>query len=173
MTMMDTKRGAFRRPFFSMFAALIICAGLAGCAGLSPEIEAPTVTIADVGVGSVGLFEQQINLRLRIQNPNARDLKVDGIAFDFEINDQLLAQGVGNRAVIVPRYGYEFMTVGAVSNLGAVIKQFGALARAEQPGFKYRIKGTLSLHGSRIPFDRSGEFDLGGMAPKLRSDARS
>lgn len=168
---MDMKRGVFGRPFFQLFVALIICVGFAGCAGLSPEIEAPTVTIADLGIDRVGLFEQQINLKLRIQNPNATELKVDGIAFDFEINDQLFAQGVSNRAVIVPRYGSEFMTVGAVSNLGAVIKQFGALARAEQPGFKYRIKGTLSLHGSRMPFDRSGEFYLGGVVPKLRSGA--
>ena len=165
---MNTPPSVSRAPFLQLFVVLASCAVFAGCAALSPEIEAPIITIADVGVGSIGLFEQQINLKLRIQNPNDRDLKVDGIAFDFEVNDQLFAQGVGNRAVIVPRYGFEFMTVGAVSTLSAVIKQFSALARAEHPGFRYRIKGTLSLQGSRIPFDRSGGFDLGGSVPKQR-----
>ena len=163
--MMDMKRGAFR--LFNIIAALILCAGLCGCAGLPSQIEAPTVTIADVGIDRIGLFEQQLNLKLRIQNPNDRDLKVDGIAFDFEINDRFFAQGVGNRAIIVPRYGSEIMTAGAITNLSSVIKQFGAWSRSEQSGFKYRIKGTLSLEGSRVPFARSGEFAL-GIAPKPR-----
>ena len=165
---MDTQRRFFGRPILNIIAALIIGAGLSGCAGLSSQIEAPTVTIADVGIDRIGLFEQQLNLKLRVRNPNDRELRVDGIAFDFEINDQLFARGVGNRAIIVPRYGSELMNVEAVTNLSSVIKQFNAWARAEHPGLKYRIKGTLSLEGSRVPFDRTGEFDLGGKAPKLR-----
>ena len=140
---------------------------LAGCAGLPPGAQAPAVTIADFGVGNAGLFEQQFNLKLRIQNPNPEEFKVDGMAFDIEINDQHFARGVGNQLVTVPRYGSAFMSVEAVSTLGGLVKQFGRFAQGDKPGFKYRLKGSMSIAGgTRVPFDERGEFDFSALAPK-------
>ena len=141
-------------------------AALAGCAGLPAGMQPPSVTISEFGVGSASLFEQQFNLKLRIQNPNPEELKVDGIAFDLEINDQPFAKGVGNQAVTVPRFGSALMEVEAVSTLSSLLKQVGRIA-GDRPAFKYRIKGGLNVAGgTRIPFDRRGEFDLSPIAPK-------
>jgi len=150
----------------SRLGIALFAAALAGCAALPAGMEPPAVTIADFGVGSASLFEQQFNLKLRIQNPNPQELQIDGAAFELEINDQLFATGVGNQAVTVPRYGSALMPVEAVSSLGSVVKQFAALTRADKPGFRYRIKGSLSAAGTRIPFDRRGDFDLGALAPR-------
>ena len=155
-----------RRCVGSALGVLLIGMLLTGCAGLPSGMEPPAVTISDLGLGNAGLFEQQFNLKLRIQNPNNEDLKIDGMAFDLEINDQLFAQGVGNQSVTVPRYGSGFMPVEAVSTLGGILKQFSTLARGDKPVFKCRIKGTLSVAGSRIPFERRGDFDLSALAPK-------
>ena len=150
-----------------ILAVLIASVALAGCAGLPAGVEPPTVTISDFGVGSASLFEQQFNLKLRIQNPNPDELRIDGVAFDLEINDQMFAKGVGNQAVTVPRFGSGFMPVEAVSSLGGLLRQFGVLVQGGKPGFNYRIKGSLSVAGgTRIPFDRRGEFDLSAIAPK-------
>ena len=150
-----------------ILAALIASVALAGCAGLPAAVEPPMVTISDFGVGSASLFEQQFNLKLRIQNPNPDELRIDGVAFDLEINDQPFAKGVGNQAVTVPRFGSGFMPVEAVTSLGGLLKQFGVLVQGEKPALKYRIKGSLSVAGgTRIPFERSGEFDLGAIVPK-------
>ena len=146
---------------------LIAGVALAGCAGLPAAVEPPMVTISDFGVGSASLFEQQFNLKLRIQNPNPDELRIDGVAFDLEINDQPFAKGVGNQAVTVPRFGSGFMPVEAVTSLGGLLRQFGVLVQGEKPALKYRIKGSLSVAGgTRIPFERRGEFDLGAIVPK-------
>jgi LEA14-like dessication related protein len=130
-------------------------------------MQAPSITVADFGIGNAGLFEQQFNLRLRVQNPNPEEFKIDGIAFDLDINDQPFARGVGNQAVTVPRYGSGFMQVEAVSNLGGLVRQFGHFTLSGKPVFKYRIKGSLSLaNGMRVPFDERGEFDLSALAGK-------
>ena len=152
----------------NILVALIAGAVLAGCAGVpTGEMAPPSVTIADFGVGSASLFEQQFNLKLRIQNPNPEDFRVDGVAFDLEINGEPFAKGVGNQALTVPRYGSGFMPVEAVSSLGGVVKQFSRIVQGDGPVFTYRIKGSLSVaSGTRIPFDRSGEFDLRAIAPK-------
>ena len=148
-------------------AALAIAISLAGCTGLPPGAQAPTVTISDFGVGNAGLFEQQFNLKLRIQNPNPEEFKVDGMAFDLEINDQQFARGVGNEMVTVPRYGSAFMSVEAVSTLGGLMKQFGRIVQGDKPIFKYRLKGNLSIAGgTRIPFEQLGEFDFTTLAPR-------
>jgi len=148
-------------------AAFLLCALFAGCAGLPPGAQPPTVTIADFALDKAGLFEQQFNVRLRIQNPNPEEFRVDGIAFDVDINDQPFAKGVGNQPVTVPRYGSGFMPVEAVSTLGGLIKQFRHIYTGEKAAFKYRIKGTLSLAGgTRIPFEQTGDFDFTALAPK-------
>ena len=153
--------------FAGAVAASIFAAIVAGCAGLPAGMQAPSITVADFGVGNAGLFEQQFNLKLRIQNPNPDEFKIDGIAFDLDINDQSFAKGVGNQSVTVPRYGSGFMQVEAVSNLGGVVRQFGRLATGDKPALKYRIKGTLSItNGMRMPFDERGEFDFSGLTGK-------
>ncbi len=151
-----------------MVAALVIAMTLGGCAGLPPGAQAPAVTISDFGVGNAGLFEQQYNLKLRIQNPNPAEFRVDGMAFDLEINDQQFARGVGNQMVTVPRYGSAFMPVEAISTLGGLMKQFGRIAQGDKPIFKYRLKGNLSIAGgTRIPFEQRGEFDFSALAPDM------
>jgi LEA14-like dessication related protein len=140
---------------------------LAGCAGLPPGMQAPAVTIADLRVDSAGLFEQQFDIKLRIQNPNPDEIRFDGMAFELDINDQAFAKGVGNQVVAVPRYGSAFMSVEAVSTLGGLVRQFGRMAQSGKPEFKYRIKGSLSIAGgARVPFDERGEFDFSAFAPR-------
>ena len=152
----------------NILIALIAGAVLAGCAEVpTGEMALPSVTISGFGAGDSSLFEQQFNLKLRIQNPNPVDLRIDGNAFDLEINGEPFATGVGNQALTVPRFDSGFMPVEAVSSLGGLLRQFGRIVHGGSPAFKYRIKGSLSMAGGmRVPFDRSGEFDLRAIAPK-------
>lgn len=131
-------------------------------------MEAPSVTIADFGMGGASsVFEQQFNLKLRIQNPNGEDLRIDGVAFTLEVNDAPFASGVGNQAVTVARFGSGVMPVDAYSSLGGMLRQFGGFLQGDLRTMRYRIKGNLNLAGGvRIPFDRRGDFDFSALAPK-------
>src|SRR3954471_7616553 len=81
---------------------------LAGCAGLPTGMQPPSVTLSEFGVGNASLFEQQFNLKLRIQNPNREEFKVDGIAFELEVNGHPFAKGVGSQDVTVPGFSSGF-----------------------------------------------------------------
>jgi LEA14-like dessication related protein len=145
----------------------IVAVLLPGCAGLPAGSEAPVVTLADFGVAGGSLFEQQFNLKLRIQNPNNEELRVDGVAFTLELNDAPFASGVGNQPVTVGRFGAALLPVDGFSSLGGVIRQVGRFVQGDQRALRYRIKGNLSLAGGlRVPFDRRGEFDFSALAPK-------
>ncbi len=151
-------------------ASVVVAAAvlLAGCAGLPSGTEAPAVTLSDIGVGGAStLFEQQFNLKLRIQNPNNEELKIDGLAFSLDVDDKPFASGVSSQAVTVPRFASGFMAVDAYSSLGGVVRQISGFLQGERRATRYRIKGTLSLAGGlRVPFERSGEFDFGALVAK-------
>ena len=162
--------GIQRRRFTTagfLLAATLVAATITGCAGLAPGMQPPSITIAELGLGSAGILEQQYNVRLRIQNPNTVDFSVDGIAFELEVNGQPFAKGVGNDTVTVPRFDSGFMNAEAVSTLGALLRQFGRLREGNKALFKYRIKGQLSIAGgTRVPFEEHGEFDFSSVIPK-------
>ena len=148
--------------------AAVLALSLAGCAGLPAGMEAPTVTLADLGIGGNStLFEQEFKLRLRIQNPNNEELRIDGVSFALEINDAPFATGLGNQAVTVGRFSSGVLPVEGYSSIGGMVRQIGGFLQGDLRAVRYRIRGSLSLAGgTRIPFDRRGEFDFSAIAPK-------
>jgi LEA14-like dessication related protein len=137
---------------------------LAGCAAWTVGTP-PSVTISELNVVSIGLLEQQYDIKLRIQNPNPSPLQIDGVACEVDVNDRLFARGVGGQSVTVPRFGTEFIHVEAVSTLAGLLKQIGESLADQPPILRYRIKGKLNLKDSLfpIPFEEQGEMNLGSL----------
>ena len=81
----------------------LAAAVLAGCA--SVRLKQPEVSLSGVDIKEFGLFEQRLGLALRVVNPNATDLAIDGVEFEVEVNGQGFARGVSNKATTVPRLG--------------------------------------------------------------------
>lgn len=134
----------------------------AGCAALLPRVEAPRITVADVTLKSVSLFEQKYTLSLRVQNPNAFSLPLGGLAYELRVNDRFFASGVSNRAMNVPGYGTEVLDVDAYSSIGDVLRQLLELGKGVPQRLRYRLKGHVRLTSPalEIPFDESGQVAL-------------
>lgn len=150
------------------FVRRMLLAALAGalvsCATVPGRMDPPSVTVADVRMGTAGVLEQQYFVKLRIQNPNDDDLLVKGVSFELELNDQPFAKGVSPKAVTVPRFGSEFVEVETVSGITSILRQLGAMSSdAGVESFRYRIKGKLATRNAgSIPFDERGDLSLGG-----------
>ncbi len=144
-------------------APWLVCLWLAACAGLGPLREPPSVTLADIDVAEIGLLEQTLILRLRVQNPNDSEFDIDGIAYQLEVNGKPFARGVGNKKVRVPRYGVAVIETEAVSGLVKVLRQLDRLGGGESASLSYRLSGHLSA-GSMgyLPFDYTGQLTLPG-----------
>ena len=78
-------------------------------------------------------------VELRIINPNNVDLPLDGLAFELEVNDNLLAEGYSNEAVTVPRLGEARIPVRASTSLLDLVQQFVTLSQSDH--LSYRLKG--------------------------------
>jgi LEA14-like dessication related protein len=89
--------------------ALLFPALAIACA-TSPRIEQPEVSLIRVDTEKVGLFEQQLDVGLRIHNPNDFPLEVHGIRFDIEIDGKPVARGRDTGASPSPRMASAWST---------------------------------------------------------------
>jgi LEA14-like dessication related protein len=137
------------------FAVLIV----GGCAGLF--LKPPSVTLADIKIIDVGLLEQRFAFKLRVQNPNDREIAITGLSFEVEINGKPFAKGVSNKPVTIPRLEEKILEVRAVSNLYGLLIQLKELVEGKNQGLSYRIKGRLMTDPfGELEFDEGGKLDL-------------
>jgi LEA14-like dessication related protein len=142
-------------------ACALALASLSGCAGLAMQSRPLDVTLADIGVLDVGLLEQTLRLRLRVQNPNDTDLAIDGFSFALEVNGKPFARGVSNKPVNVPRYGQTLVEVDAVTGLVGILRQIEQYSRGDRQTLTYRLTGHVSTASAgRLAFDHGSELRL-------------
>lgn len=150
-----------RKILTLVLAALIV--QLSACAGLGGLGQQPEVSVADVKLLRLGLFEQGFALQLRIRNPNDVELPISGLSFSVEVNGQPFVAGLSDQAVNVPRFGEALLAVTATSTLANALKQFHELQKGGRDAIDYRIVGRLQLATiGAVPFERRGELRLPG-----------
>ena len=132
---------------------------LAGCAAFGPGLEKPSITISEIRMHDSTLLEQRFLATLRIQNPNAFDLPVEGVAYDLEVSGRPFAKGVGKGDVVIPAYGQGVIETEAISTLMGFLRQFDTLTRADRPKLNYRLQGKLKLRdrASPVSFEMTGD----------------
>lgn len=132
-----------------------------GCA--TPDnVQPPSIDIANLGLGSTGLFSQEFRLDLRIGNPNDFAIPVNGLAFKLEVNGRPFAEGLSNDAITVPRLGYANMQVTGTTNTLSLMRQLMMLGNSDK--IDYRLFGTAHVgrlgQNDALPFERKGSLSL-------------
>jgi LEA14-like dessication related protein len=134
---------------------------LSGCA-VVPKLEAPKLSVISLRMQSADIFSQRLQVRMRVLNPNARELPVKGISFRIEVNGTELGQGLMNAPFVVPALGEaEFDTQVTANVAGALVRLL--TRRESRDAIEYRLSGNVSLSSGllrRIPFDERGSVKL-------------
>lgn len=140
-------------------ATLLFAVILGGCAIMQP-LEAPRVSLVDLRILDVTLFEQSYGLKLRVQNPNSVDLPITGMSFRLDVNDTELGSGVSDQAVTVPAYGEAVVEIKLVSNLARLMDQIRGFESGTAQSLRYRLTGNISIASrlGALPFDYQGEI---------------
>ena len=134
---------------------------LAGCAVL-PKYEAPKLSVVSLKLQSGDIFSQRVQVRMRVFNPNARELPVKGITYRIEVNEAELGQGATSAPFTVPSMGEVEFDMQFTANLaGALAKLLSRRNSSEE--LAYRLVGDVNLASGllrRIPFDERGSVKL-------------
>ena len=151
------------RTYLSPLLASLVL--LSGCAGLGPRLETPKLSIVSVELIKGDLFEQRLRARMRVQNPNDRELAVKGITYTIEVGGEEFGRGMSGSSFIVPRMGEAEFDMNVTANLAGTLLRLAC--RADQGGMPetldYRIAGKVSLSTGllrSIPFSEQGTLKL-------------
>jgi LEA14-like dessication related protein len=135
---------------------------LSACA-LAPKLEAPHLNLVSIQMTSADMFNQQFIVRMNVQNPNDRDLPVNGIDYKIFLEGDSFAEGLSNVPFVIPAMGEkEFdlpVRTNFVSSLGRLLSRLNGKRQVH-----YTIEGKVMtklgmIH--RVPFSESGSVDLG------------
>jgi LEA14-like dessication related protein len=144
---------------------LLLSLTLGACDSLlTPDIQPPEVSLAGLGFGEPGLFEQQLRIDLRLRNPNDFEVAIDRVTFNLEVNDKPFAHGQASEGLDLPALGETVVPVTVevpTNDLIERVMEVGSERRLD-----YRLTGEAeldSLFFSKVPFHREGKLAL----PKL------
>lgn len=140
-----------------LFSLLMLCA--VGCA---PKFERPILTVSSVELQSGNLFHQSFLVKFQVQNPNDRQLPVQGLHADLDVGGQRIASGASNRAFVVPPMGQSEFDMTITANVAAALLQ---LANQHADTIDYELSGSANLDLPflrEVPFHQAGSFSLKG-----------
>jgi hypothetical protein len=135
---------------------------LSACATLSPDYEEPTVTLSSFNAipseGMVPAFE----IGLRIINPNAQALNLEGIVYTVSLQGYELVKGVGKDFPVIEGYSEGEVKLTAAANLLAGIRFVGDMMQSQDESVEYEFKAKLDLGGlyPSIKVRETGEINL-------------
>lgn len=140
---------------------LLVTLGLAACTSLPWNVAAPKVSLADVGINSLGLLEQHLDVGLRIRNPNDFDLTIEALEFELDVNGRPFANGQSRKPALIPAAASAMLRVDTYLQSKNLILQLKTLSPGRlKAGVPYRVKGRIKTDKSSswLPFDHSGVY---------------
>ncbi len=143
--------------FLIAFLALL----LAACSALPLNAVAPKVSVADVSVKSLSLLEQQLDVGLRISNPNDFDLTIVALEFELEVNGRPFARGLSRKSTTIPAVASALLRIDTFTQSKDLLRQFRTLTpEVLKDGVPYRVKGRFKTDraSSWQDFDHSGVY---------------
>ena len=157
------------RLTIAMIASAVL---LAGCAGLRPGWETPTVTVKSVrAVPSQGMLPE-FEIDLHIVNPNREALKLVGVSYTVSLEGHELVKGVGNDLPVIDGYGEGDITLNASADLFAGVGLVRELMSSQKDALSYSFEAKLDPGALRptIRVRDSGTVSLSGV--RSSTDAR-
>ena len=153
----------------SRAAVLTLLALLASaCATLSPDYEQPTVTLSSFrGIPSEGMVPA-FEIGLRVINPNAQALNLEGVVYTISVEGHELVKGVGKDFPAIEGYSEQLIMLTASANLLAGIRLVGDMMHGGGEALAYEFEAKLDLSGlyPSIRVRENGSFsfnkDTGG-----------
>jgi LEA14-like dessication related protein len=133
----------------------------AGCAIL-PKFESPKLSVVALKMQGGDFFSQHLQVRMRVFNPNARELPISGIVYRIEINDTEIGNGSTTAPFTVPAMGEVEFDMQLTANLAGALGKLLS-RRNSSEALAYRLVGDVNLSSGflrRLPFDERGNVKL-------------
>jgi LEA14-like dessication related protein len=147
-----------RRTFVALALAAL---ALAGCEAIPPkDALPPEIELSNVRFVPSGLFSQDVELELRLKNPNDFSLPLDALTYRLDVNDGRLVEGRSDQNVTIPKLGDALYPIKASTNVLDLLDQ---VLNFSASSVSYHITGVAYLgrfFPEGVPYDKSGRIRL-------------
>ncbi len=138
------------------------CLAVAACTGIPRDLQTPEVSFVGLRAVEASVFEQKLEVRLLVRNPNRIELPVNGLDIDVELAGEHFAHGTSAREFVIPAEGEAEFDMNVTANAAsALLRIAGADRRTGE--INYRLKGKLSTRLGMlrtIPFEQAGQLPI-------------
>lgn len=143
-----------------VLVSIVVAVFTVGCTGIPFNAKAPKVSVTEVNVKRLGLFEQMFDVGLRVSNPNDFDIDIEGLEFKLEVNGRAFATGVAQTQTRVPALTGAVVHVDTTTQSDNLLQQMKTLPEILKDGVPYRIHGRIKIDRATnwLPFDRNGVY---------------
>jgi LEA14-like dessication related protein len=147
-------------------ALLMVGLGISGCSAIGlAGIEEPEVRLMGVDVGSVGLDSAELLFDFNVDNPNERDLVLDGVAYRLDVEGARLLDGRRRERLEIYSGRDNRVTLPVTVRYEDLSRVLRSLRREDRPSYELKadfefdapVVGTLVVpvtQRGRVPLDR-------------------
>ena len=138
----------------------LMCLVLAACAAFS-SLKAPEVSVSDIQfVEASNILEQRFKLVLRVSNPNAQDIAIDGLTFKLNLAGKAFARGASSKRQVLRGLEDSLIEVDATAQLFDLIKGLPQILEGNGPAI-YRVYGdVVTVDFGSLPFSRERTLSM-------------
>jgi LEA14-like dessication related protein len=130
-------------------------------------VEPFEVTLSNLEITDVTVFESTLVAKLRITNPNPEAFTIDGGSFKLLLDDTKVGSGTASETFTVERLDSTVIDAVFHINNATALLRLQSILREEV--VTYGIRGSLFTQGTfgtkKIPIEKSGRLDLSGTKP--------
>ena len=140
---------------------------LSGCAAIPLNLKTPEISFVGLKTIEASVFEQKLEVRLKVFNPNSMELPVNGLDVDIELAGEPFAHGVSAREFIVPAQGEAEFDMNVTANAATALLKIAGEPKSD--AINYKLKGKLSTKLGMlrtIPFEESGALPVAELLGK-------
>jgi LEA14-like dessication related protein len=127
------------------------------------RFEAPHLSVIKVDMVDSDLLSQRFKVRLRVQNPNDRELPVRGVSVKLELAGEQFGDGVSGERFVVPAYGEAEFDMLLTTNLASAVMRYLGKKDKGEDSVDYRLSGNVDIDKAMlhsIPFSDSGKLPI-------------
>lgn len=156
------RKPSHRRCVLVVVTLLVI--GALGCTSMG-SVEPLEVTLANLNVTEVTLFETTLVAKLRITNPNPDAFTIEGASFKLYLQDKKVGTGTSKESFTVDRLdSYVIDVVFHMNNASALLRLKDILEDKDKE-VSYGVRGGLYTQGAfgtkKLKVEKTGRIDLG------------
>lgn len=135
---------------------------LSGCAALNSYVEKPQVSVTNFKIVPGGSINPTFEIGLRVINPNAFALNLQGMAYSASIEGIEVFSGVANQLPSIPAYGEGDISIEAQADLFGGFRLLADLLKPRDKPITYQLQVKLDVGALSLPIyiTREGNLNL-------------